>query len=209
MKIPKGMTEEQVLAVIEIVVNSLARNFRFGYFDVDDMKQQGRMYALEGIPKYNPDIGPLENFLRTHIRNRFINLRRNKLTRYQPPCTDCPFYDPKQKIRENKCAEFDDKDDCQKYFNWKKRNVAKRSLAQPLDIANISDEREKNMRLLGGVVDSITRKEFLSIIDKNLPISYRADYRRMMEGVSIPKQRKEKLLIKLKQIIEENYSDER
>ena len=75
------MNEEQVLTAIENVVNALARNFRFGYFDTDDMKQQGRMYALEGIPKYNPEVGPLENFLRTHIRNRFINLKRNKLTR--------------------------------------------------------------------------------------------------------------------------------
>ena len=94
MKIPKGMTEEQVLEAIENVVNSLARNFRFGYFDTEDMKQEGRVYAIEGITKYNPKVGPLENFLRTHIRNRFINLRRNKLTRYQPPCVDCPFYDP-------------------------------------------------------------------------------------------------------------------
>ena len=208
MKIPKGMNEEQVLTAIENVVNALARNFRFGYFDTDDMKQQGRMYTLEGIPKYNPEVGPLENFLRTHIRNRFINLKRNKLTRYQPPCVDCPFYDPECKVSQNKCSEFKNKEDCQKYSNWQKRNIAKKSLAQPLDISNINDEREKNMRREPKVYDFVTKKELLEIIDKELPISYRRDYRRMVEGVNIPKQRKQKLIDKLKEIIKENYPDE-
>ena len=51
VQIPKGMTEEEVLSIIESVVNVLAFNFKFGYFDLDDMKQQGRMYALEALPR--------------------------------------------------------------------------------------------------------------------------------------------------------------
>ena len=83
MQIPKGMTEEQVVDVINGVVNILAYNFKFGYFDLDDMKQQGRMYAIEALPRFNPDVGNLHNFLRSHIRNRFLNLHRDKLSRQQ------------------------------------------------------------------------------------------------------------------------------
>ena len=37
VQIPKGMTEEEVLSIIESVVNVLAFNFKFGYFDLDDI----------------------------------------------------------------------------------------------------------------------------------------------------------------------------
>ena len=64
------------------------------------------------------------------------------------------------------------------------------------------------MRREPKVYDFVTKKELLEIIDKELPISYRRDYRRMVEGVNIPKQRKQKLIDKLKEIIKENCPDE-
>ena len=208
MQIPKGMTEEEVLLAIENVVNSLARNFKFGYFDVDDMKQQGRMYALQGIDNYNPDIGPLENFLRSHVRNRYLNLKRNKLTRHQPPCVECPFYDPKLLKSENKCSEFVDKRECDKFAGWEDRNFAKKHLVEPLDISNIKDERENNMRKSEDIAGKLDLIELRDLIDAKLPVCYRADYNRMCSGVHDPKQQRIKIIDEIKLIISENYNGE-
>ena len=208
MQIPKGMTEKDVLQAIENVVNSLARSFKFGYFDVDDMKQQGRMYALQGIENYKPEIGPLENFLRSHVRNRYLNLKRNKLTRHQPPCVECPFYDPKLLKSKNKCAEFVDKRECDKFAGWEDRNFAKRNLVEPLDISNIKDERERNMRRHEDVGNDMDLRELKSLIDAKLPVCYRADYNRMCSGVHVPKQQRLKIIETIKMIISENYNGE-
>ena len=208
MQIPKGMTEEQVVDVINGVVNILAYNFKFGYFDLDDMKQQGRMYAIEALPRFNPDVGNLHNFLRSHIRNRFLNLHRDKLSRQQPPCKGCPFYDPKCEQSQNKCTAFADKAECDKFAGWEKRNGAKRSLVEPLDIAGIRDEKEKNMRMEVNVPDSIIKSELFGMIDQFLPVSFRSDFKKMMEGVSIGKQKREKVIEEIKSILEEHYDGE-
>lgn len=208
MQIPKGMTEEEVLGVIDRVVNILAFNFKFGYFDLDDMKQQGRMYAIEAMPRYNPDMGNLHNFLRSHIRNRFLNLHRDKLSRHQPPCQGCPFYDPNCQQSKNKCTAFSDKLECDKYAGWEKRNGAKRSLVEPLDISGIRDEKEKNMRNNVDIPEIVTKSELMDIIDNNLPVTMRADFKKMMEDVSVSKQRRDKVILKIKEIVEEHYNGE-
>jgi len=202
------MTEEEVLGVIDRVVNILAFNFKFGYFDLDDMKQQGRMYAIEAMPRYNPDMGNLHNFLRSHIRNRFLNLHRDKLSRHQPPCQGCPFYDPNCQQSKNKCTAFSDKLECDKYAGWEKRNGAKRSLVEPLDISGIRDEKEKNMRNNVDIPEIVTKSELMDIIDNNLPVTMRADFKKMMEDVSVSKQRRDKVILKIKEIVEEHYNGE-
>jgi len=202
------MTEEEVLGVIDRVVNILAFNFKFGYFDLDDMKQQGRMYAIEAMPRYNPDMGNLHNFLRSHIRNRFLNLHRDKLSRHQPPCQGCPFYDPNCQQSKNKCTAFVDKLECDKYAGWEKRNGAKRSLVEPLDISGIRDEKEKNMRNNVDIPEIVTKSELMYIIDNNLPVTMRADFKKMMEDVSVSKQRRDKVISAIKKIVEEYYDGE-
>jgi len=208
VQFPKGMTEQEVLSVIESVVNILAFNFKFGYFDLDDMKQQGRMYALEALPRFNPKLGSLHNFLRSHVRNRFLNLQRDKLARHQPPCPSCPFYDPDCKQSTNMCAAFEDKLECDKYSGWEKRNGAKRSLVEPLDIETIRDEREKNMRNNTDIPAIVIRSELMGIIDKNLSVTLRSDFKKMMEDISIGKQRRDKVIAAIKEILEEDYDGE-
>ena len=51
--IPQGMTEEQVVQTIDIIANRLAKKFKFGYHDIDDMKQQARLFAWEVIENYD------------------------------------------------------------------------------------------------------------------------------------------------------------
>lgn len=208
MQIPKGMTEEEVLGVIDRVVNILAFNFKFGYFDIDDMKQQGRMYAIEAMPRYKPDVGNLYNFLRSHIRNRFLNLHRDKLSRHQPPCQGCPFHDPNLQQSTNKCTAFADRLECDKFAGWEKRNGAKRSLVEPLDIAGVRDEREKNMRSDVDIPAIVIRAEMMHLIDRELPVAIRSDFKKMMEDISVSKQRRDKVISAIKKIIEDNYDGE-
>ena len=53
MVIPRGMTEEQVVQIIDGITNRLAGKFKFGYHDLDDMKQQARLFAWEGLENYD------------------------------------------------------------------------------------------------------------------------------------------------------------
>ena len=55
MKIPKGLTESEVLDIINRTVNYLAPGFQFGYFDSEDMKQEGTIFCLEALDSFNFD----------------------------------------------------------------------------------------------------------------------------------------------------------
>jgi hypothetical protein len=106
------------------------------------------------------------------------------------------------------CAAFEDKLECDKYSGWEKRNGAKRSLVEPLDIETIRDEREKNMRNNTDIPAIVIRSELMGIIDKNLSVTLRSDFKKMMEDISIGKQRRDKVIAAIKEILEEDYDGE-
>lgn len=191
MYLPPGMTESEVVEVIYKVVNTLAKRFRFGYHSVEDMKQEGARFGIEALNSgsYDPT-RPLENFLYTHIRNRLINYKRNNYIRNEPPCNGCVFFDPKCKKSTNKCAAFQDTGECKKLSDWKARNSAKQSLMRPMDVSVVSD---KSIESDSCVVSDASFVEIKSIIDKNLPVDLRSDYLRMLDGVSLPKVRRDRV----------------
>jgi len=92
MFVPQGYTEETTLQVMTTVLNQLCGAFRFGYYDMEDMRQEGYIYGMEALSDYKAELSSLSTFLHNHIRNRFINMQRNKLERRTPPCLVCPFY---------------------------------------------------------------------------------------------------------------------
>ena len=77
MKIPKGMTEEQVLKVIDKIADRYAYKFRFGYFEADDIRQEAKIIAMDALDRYEEG-RPLENFLAVHVKNRLNNFKRDK-----------------------------------------------------------------------------------------------------------------------------------
>jgi hypothetical protein len=195
MNIPKGYTEAQVLEILDGIVDYLAPSFTFGYYDIEDIKQEGRIYGIEALGRYDKNRGSkLKNFLYTHIQNRFINLKRDKLARPNP-CNKCLYY-----TDNNQCM-YDDKMDCPKYYDWLKRNSRKRNLIEPIN--NDADIIVKYETLL----DKCCRKELLEIIDNNISVNKRRDFLKLLEGCSIPPFRKTKLLEEIKQIIAEHYDD--
>lgn len=206
MRVPNGYTEEQVLAIIETIVNKLAYSYKFGYYDVDDIKQEGRILAIEVLNKEVFDnTRPLENFLYTHLRNRYSTLKRDKFSRLQSPCPSCPFFDPNnlKSCHGNQCSAFADKMECTKWAIWINRNAAKRNLVEPLDISNINGENEKNMESRDSIGNGVELKEITEVINAKLDVKLRADYLRMKSGVKLPKHRASKVKKAVLAILEE------
>ena len=175
MKIPKGMTEEQVIQTINKVINRYAHRFRFGYYDADDIKQEAFIIAMEALERYDKD-RPLENFLAVHVKNRLSNFKRDKFFR-RPPDSDNNQLSPKSE--------------------------AKKFLMEPLNIENIRDAHEANMSDSEDFVNRSDTAELFLLIDQYLPISFRADYLRMMHDVYVPKPRREQIHQEIANIFKE------
>ena len=87
-----SIDENELLNVIDIITKKLAYKFKFGYHDIEDMKQQISIFAIEGLKNYDHK-RPLENFLWTHVRNRLFNYKRDNYQRPDKPCYSCPLLD--------------------------------------------------------------------------------------------------------------------
>ena len=209
MRIPKNMTEQEVLEVIDKVANRLCYKFKFGYHEVDDMKQQARLFAIQGMDKYD-ESRPLENFLWTHVRNRLFNFKRDNFERPDKPCFSCPFYDPGCKASISQCEEFEDKRECSLYEGWVNRNLRKKTLVSTTGLDNTNQSKSSNHP--SSLLDFIADSEILELIDKNIPIILRADYLRLKYGLKLPRPKKNAVINSIKSILKENdinYGEER
>jgi hypothetical protein len=176
MNIPEGMTEAEVLEIIDKISNRLSWKFVFPGFDREDIEQEAKIIALDGLKRYDPD-KPLENFLWVHVRKRLCNFKRDNFTR-PAPCSSCPLKAYLKKT--DSCALFKKKDDCELYANWKARTEAKKNIINPLSINGVADE--------GGeydVVGSIDNKELLAYIDEQIPIWIRHTWLQARAGEKI------------------------
>lgn len=197
-----GISEADVLATIKKTVDYLAPSFRFGYYDADDMRQEGTIFCLEALPSFNFDKSIQEDvkdalltFLKTHVRWRFLNMRRKRLTRIEPPPCDCEL-----------CAlDSANRLDCKKYSNWVKRNMAKRSLMEPFDVNEVYNT---DASFTPATEEKIMSSDIISILNEYIPASLRADYRMFLDGVSIPKAKRLNLISNIKIILAEHYSGE-
>jgi DNA-directed RNA polymerase specialized sigma subunit len=204
MKIPEGKTQEEVQDIILTLSKKLAPNFKFGYLTAEDMIQQACLIGCKSLQKalengsYDKE-RPLENFLFTSIRNGLVNFKRDNYKRTDTPCKLC--YQ-----RNQGDTHHEDRRYCEKYKVWDARNIKKQNILMPFDISGISDEEEKNTRTESSVYQDVERNELIEIIDRNLPVEDRAAYLRMREGVSVPKNRREEIINKIRGIINESTS---
>ncbi len=176
MNIPEGHTEESVLEAVEKAVSILSQSFIFGYYDIDDIKQEGRVLGMECLAKYDPK-RPLANFVYTHIRNRLINLRRNKFRRNDPPCKACHEGSP--------CGAEGTL--CERYASWLGRNNARVALMRPMKLERLGEERERRR---DDTVAHAALQEALTKLDAGLSPELRADWLRMKDGARVPKARR-------------------
>ena len=197
MTIPRGMTEEQVLQTIDLIANRLAAKFKFGYHELEDMKQQARLFAWEGLENYD-GVRPLENFLWTHVRNRLYNFKRNNFGRPDKPCDNCPFFDMSfSNSNHYGCKAFDNEEECDLYAGWLKRNTAKRNI---MNTANLDIDIKQANRL----DDVLDQKHIFNLVDQSIPVLYREDWIRFVNSLKLPKARREKIVDIITQILQEN-----
>jgi hypothetical protein len=183
-----GVTEEEFLEVLNNISKRLVHKFRFGYHDIDDMKQQAAIFAMEGLEKFD-NTRPLENFLWTHVRNRLFNYKRNNYQRPDKPCLSCPFYDLLYKESNNQCSKYKNKDDCELYFSWSERNNSKKNIMTFQSIENTFEKEDHKDPL-----DIIKNKEIISYLDNNIvKPEFRENYLRLKNGLKLNKPLLEKL----------------
>lgn len=188
MTLPDGYSEADVLRTFDAIANQLSIFFTFGYYDVEDIKQEIRYECIKALPRFESLRGnTLYTFLLTHCKNRMNNLRRDKYFRYTQPCTCCD-------------AETPEYLQCKRYKRWLATNYAKRNLVDSYASAEHSEPDTRCEE----PSDEVSHGETLRIIDIKLPVEFRGDYRRYMEGGKLPKRRLISLLAVLRTILESN-----
>ena len=174
------MTEREVTETITRVANRYAYKFQFGFYTPDDIRQEAFIIAMDALDRYD-ESRPLENFLAVHVKNRLNNFKRDK------------YYRQQKEDQANK-NKYD--------------NNTKKFLMEPIDISSVRDEHENNMRLDDSFVNNIEDQELLDIIDTYLDVGLRADYLRILNGVYVPKPRREQIYNEINRILKENNHEE-
>lgn len=193
MEVPEGMTREEVLEIIDRIANRLSWKFVFSGYEREDIEQEAKIIALDGLTRYDPD-KPLENFLWVHVRKRLCNFKRDNFTR-PAPCSSCPLKAYLKKT--DSCKLFKEKAECELWANWKKNTEAKKNIIAPLSISGVADE--------GGeydVMGSIDNKELLNYIDGAIPIYIRHIWLQAKAGEKITAEE----MRQLKEVVLEIFS---
>ena len=186
------VSDEDFLNTLDIICKKLVYKFKFGYHDIEDMKQQAAIFALEGLKKYDHS-RPLENFLWTHVRNRLFNFKRDNYQRPDKPCLTCPLYKPNNEVSD--CAQFRDKLNCHAYKIWYKRNDSKKNIMQPTHMGEHNPSSNEIM------FKNIANEELLNQIEDKLPVRYRDIYLKLQHGAKVCKNDKLKLQNYIKKYI--------
>jgi len=173
-----GVTDKDFILALEQISKKLVYKFRFGYHDIEDMKQQAAVFALEGLKKYD-NSRPLANFLWTHVRNRLFNYKRDNYQRPDKPCLSCPLYDALCKNSTSQCLSFENKTNCSLYANWQHRNEDKKNIMKPTNIEQEVVGKDHS------VLDDTANKELVFLIGQNLPLKYRETYIRLQHNSKV------------------------
>lgn len=181
MKLPPGLTEAEVLAALDRVLAMLAPSFVFGYYDIEDVEQFGRLEGLKLLAKGKYDGSrPLDAYLYTHIFRRLLNLQRKLKWRSEPSCPQCAS-------GTTYCG--DGHGPCDAHEAWVRRNTTKSALTSPVSLDSDHDGRDR-----ADVMGEIERRETEATIDAKLPAALRSDYLRLKAGVTVPARRKAAVL---------------
>jgi hypothetical protein len=95
-----NLTVDDLVNMTNAIANKLASSIKFGIYSISDIMQEAHLEAIKGVTKFkhskisnnttnanmnhlNPNYSGLANFLFIHIRNRLLNLKRDKHFRYE------------------------------------------------------------------------------------------------------------------------------
>lgn len=187
MKIPSNMTESEVVDTINRVINRMAHKFTFSHYDIEDIKQEAFMIAMDALPRYD-EVRPLENFLAVHVNNRLKNFKRD-------------HYYRQESIEKHLNRRGEYKPSLERRI---KDHISKKHLMDPINLESVRDDGEKNMRTEHDFIEEIEIKELMSLVDANLPASMRSDYLKILHDVYVPKQRREEIYETLRTLFKDH-----
>jgi hypothetical protein len=192
------ITEQELLDTIENISKNLAYKFRFGYHEIEDMRQQISVFAIEGLEKYDYE-RPLENFLWTHVRNRLFNFKRDNYQRPDKPCKTCPLYNSLCADTEKDCLEHNNKLDCEMYRSWYARNNSKKNLMY----LNTMEELKEYFPVTKYSGESIENQDFIMFIEERIFGFDREIYLKLKNGCKVNKKNIQTLTKHIKDILDE------
>lgn len=106
MKIPKGMTKEQVVNIITDICSKFKFKYKIGIFEPDDIEQESFIICCEALERYD-GVRPLENFLSFNLRNRLLNFVRDTKLKNLDMVSMPDDFDKEQQINERLIVEID------------------------------------------------------------------------------------------------------
>ncbi len=71
--------DQETLETIQRVIDAHAPKYKIPGYEVDDVKQEAFILAMDALKVWEPSQGPLENFLAVHLSNRLVSFTRLKL----------------------------------------------------------------------------------------------------------------------------------
>jgi len=146
MKIPKNMTEDQVLEKIYLIIDRIAHKYAFGSYDINDIKQESFLICIDALDRYDQK-RPLENFLAVNLSNRLKNfVRDNNFTKSDQKKRNVLL--PMQLSNENTIA--DDKNLLE---------LEDREIFQIIDDKIYPEYRADYLKMINGVNVSKKRRE--------------------------------------------------
>ncbi len=189
--------QQGILDTIDKVAKCLAARFKFGYHEIQDIEQQARLIAWEGINKYD-GVRPLENYLWVHVRNRLFNFKRDNFFRPYGPCEKCPSY-------KSKCLIHEEETNCELYQKWQAKNISKLNLIYPIEFSCVDDHNEQNMQDKVLTENSVLGNELRTILNRHITVGYRHDYLRLLYGYRVSQQTKIVILSLIRDILQKHY----
>jgi DNA-directed RNA polymerase specialized sigma24 family protein len=186
-----NVTDEQ-LEITNNVADMLATYFTFGYYEIDDIKQEIKLMCLDALSRFDETKGAsLRTFLIVHAKNRLITLKRDKLCRIYPPCYSCKDWN------NESCQRYDLQTQCIHYVKWNRVTTDKHNLFA------LSELSENDISYETDILEDIHKQNLFAYIDENIPAKYRADYLSYIENGKMTTYAKKRI----KQIIKELAED--
>lgn len=174
----------EIFKIVDKVCRDLSPRFVFGSYESEDIYQESIFICEDILDKYDGN-RPLENFLRVSLKNRLVNFKRDNTVYYKFLCPVC----------HNK-----DSSNCNYCIKSRIVHDVKKNIESPLNIDEIKDEQLN--------YEHINREteynELISLINRNLPIEMRADYLKILSDVYVNKTRREEIIQRIKDILQQN-----
>jgi len=174
----------------------VADGFVFGYYDVDDIKQEAFIIASNAVMSYDASKSQLATFLRTSIVRRLMTLKRDKFRRTDLPCHQCKLSD--------ECEYEENRNLCSRYDKWIERNRIKGELVANMqtDVVAAHKYEESDYHT---PLDNDRLRQY---IDENLPFPMRKTYLLWRDGMKVGGKEKLLLFEYLREILEDYCENE-